>query len=60
VIKLDPSTGIRLLADAQRTDEFLLAMPPRVHPHKPRRWGAKAADKLVAEYGGWHGPWIPS
>jgi hypothetical protein len=25
---------------------------------KPGSWGAKAADQLVAGYGGWHGPWI--
>jgi glucose-6-phosphate 1-dehydrogenase len=112
VIKLDPSTGIRLLVDAQRSDEFepeainldmefseeggegptpyevllhaamlgnstrftrqdnieqtwrivqpLLDKPPSVHPYKPGTWGPKAADKLVAEYGGWHGPWVPS
>jgi glucose-6-phosphate 1-dehydrogenase len=110
VMKLDPSTGIRLLVDAQRSDvrepeqikldmEFageggegptpyevllhaamqrdstrfkrqdsieetwrimqpLVDNPPRVHPYKPGSWGPKAADKLVADYGGWHGPWI--
>jgi glucose-6-phosphate 1-dehydrogenase len=112
VIKMDPSTGIRLLVDAQRSDaanpeqinldmEFaeeggegptpyevllyaalvgdskrftrqdnieetwricgpLLEKPPRVHPYKPGSWGPTAADKLVADYGGWHGPWTPS
>jgi glucose-6-phosphate 1-dehydrogenase len=110
VMKLDPSTGIRLLVDAQRSNtrepeqinldmEFaeeggegptpyevllhaamqrdsarftrqdnieetwrimqpLLDKPPKVHPYKPGSWGPKAADKLVADYGGWHGPWI--
>jgi glucose-6-phosphate 1-dehydrogenase len=112
VVKLHPSTGIRLLVDAQRSEsadpeqinldmEFaeeggegptpyevllhaammgdskrftrqdnieqtwrimdpLLRKPPRVHPYKPGSWGPKAADKLVADYGGWRGPWIPS
>ncbi len=112
VIRLHPSTGIRLLVNAQRRDdaepeainldmEFaeeggegptpyevllhaamegdskrfkrqdsveqtwrivqpLLNKPPKVHPYKPGSWGPKAADKLVAEYGGWHGPWVPS
>jgi glucose-6-phosphate 1-dehydrogenase len=112
VVKLHPSTGIRLLVDAQRSDsadpelinldmEFaeeggegptpyevllhaamvgdskrftrqdnieetwrimgpLLEKPPKVHPYKPGSWGPKAADKLVADYGGWHGPWIAS
>ncbi len=112
VMKLDPSTGIRVLVNAQRSDvreperinldmEFaeeggegptpyevllhaamqrnstrftrqdnieetwrimqpLLDNPPRVHPYKPGSWGPKAADELVADYGGWHGPWIAS
>lgn len=112
VIKLHPSTGIRLLVNAQRSDDVepeainldmefaeeggegptpyevllhaamqgdskrfkrqdsleqtwrivspLLDKPPKVHPYKPGSWGPKAADKLVAEYGGWHGPWVPS
>jgi glucose-6-phosphate 1-dehydrogenase len=38
----------------------LLEKPPRVHPYKPGTWGPKAADKLVADYGGWHDPWIAS
>ncbi len=110
VMKLDPSTGIRLLIDAQRSDtpepeqinldmEFaeeggegptpyevllhaamqrnstrftrqdnveqawrimqpLLDNPPKVHPYAPGSWGPKAADELVADFGGWHGPWI--
>jgi glucose-6-phosphate 1-dehydrogenase len=109
VIKLHPSTGIRILVDAQRSGdtvpeqinldmEFaqeggegptpyevllhaamlgdsrrftrqdnieetwrimqpLLDKPPRVHPYKPGSWGPKAADRLVKDYGGWHGPW---
>jgi glucose-6-phosphate 1-dehydrogenase len=112
VIKLDPSTGVRLLVEAQRSDvrepeainldmEFaqeggegptpyevllyaamqgdstrftrqdnieqtwriikpLLDKPPKVHPYRPGSWGPKAADSLVAPYGGWHGPWIES
>ena len=112
VVKLYPSTGIRLLVEAQRSDhpdpeainldmEFaqeggegpepyevllyaamqgdstrftrqdnieqtwrvvkpLLDKPPKVEPYKPGSWGPKAADRLVAKYGGWHGPWVPS
>jgi glucose-6-phosphate 1-dehydrogenase len=111
-VKLHPSTGIRLLVAAQRSDsadpepvnldmEFaeeggegptpyevlllaamvgdskrftrqdnieetwrimapLLEKPPKVHPYKPGSWGPKAADRLVADHGGWHGPWIGS
>ena len=112
VIRMDPSTGIRLLVEAQRRDDVkperinldmefseeggegptpyevllhaamigdssrftrqdnveqtwriiqpLLDKPPKVHPYRPGSWGPKAADELVADYGGWHGPWIPS
>jgi glucose-6-phosphate 1-dehydrogenase len=112
VIKLDPSTGIRLLVEAQRTDaaepqainldiEFaeeggegptpyevllhaamigdsrrftrqdnieetwrimlpLIENPPKVHRYKPGSWGPKAAERLVAGYSGWHGPWFTS
>ena len=110
VVKLDPSTGIRLIVDAHRADqpgagridldmEFsqeggegatpyevllhaamvgdstrftsqdgveetwrvmqpLLDSPPPIHPYAPGSWGPEAADKLVAGYGSWHGPWI--
>jgi len=110
VIKLDPSTGTRLILDAHRADlsgpeaitldvEFaaqggeaptpyevllldalhgeserftrqdsveetwrivqpLLDAPPPVHPYAPGSWGPKEAERLVAGYGAWHGPWI--
>ena len=35
-----------------------LIAKPRMHPYKPGSWGPNAADKLVKDYGGWHGPWI--
>jgi glucose-6-phosphate 1-dehydrogenase len=112
VVKLDPSTGIRLIVEAHRADvdaahrvdfdvEFaeqggegptpyevllnaaligdstrftrqdgveeawrimqpLLDTPPPVHPYEPGSWGPEEAKKLVAGYGGWHGPWIES
>jgi glucose-6-phosphate 1-dehydrogenase len=112
VVKLDPSTGIRLVVDAHRADkaeaapiefdvEFaeeggegptpyevllhaalegdstrftrqdgveetwrimqpLLDAPPPVHPYKPGSWGPEAADELVAGFGRWHEPWLPS
>jgi glucose-6-phosphate 1-dehydrogenase len=110
VIKLDPSTGVRLVLDAHRADaakaapirfdvEFaemggegatpyevllhaamvgestrftrqdgveeawrimqpLLDAPPPVHPYAPGSWGPREADKLVAQHGGWHAPWV--
>jgi glucose-6-phosphate 1-dehydrogenase len=112
VIRLYPTTGIRLLVDAQRADnpepervnldmEFadeggegpapyevllhaalvgdstrftrqdnieetwrimapLIEKPPRIHPYKRRSWGPSAANRLVADYGGWREPWLPA
>jgi glucose-6-phosphate 1-dehydrogenase len=112
VVKLDPSTGVRLIVDAKRADrpgaarveldlEFaeqggegptpyevllhaalvgdstrftrqdgveetwrimqpLLDAPPPVHPYAPGSWGPEEADALVADVGGWHGPWLVS
>jgi glucose-6-phosphate 1-dehydrogenase len=112
VVKLDPTTGIRLLVEAQRADEArpeqisldmefaeqggegptpyevllhaamvgdskrftrqdgveetwrviqpLLDSPPPVHPYAKGSWGPSAADVLVANHGGWYGPWVAS
>ena len=112
VFKIDPSTGIRLILDAQRADkpganeieldmEFaqeggegatpyevllhaalcgdathftrqdnveeswrivqpLLDAPPPIHPYAQDSWGPEAAHELVAGFGGWHGPWVPT
>jgi glucose-6-phosphate 1-dehydrogenase len=38
----------------------LLDAPPDVHTYKPSSWGPAAAERLVAECGGWHGPWAAS
>ncbi|MGO4104910.1 glucose-6-phosphate dehydrogenase [Leifsonia sp. YAF41] len=110
VVKLDPSTGARLVVDAHRADgrgpeavtldvEFaneggegatpyevllhaaivgdsgrfkrqdeveenwrimqpLIDNPPPVHPYAPGTWGPAIASTLVADHGGWEGPWI--
>jgi glucose-6-phosphate 1-dehydrogenase len=110
VVKLDPSTGVRLRVDAQRGDrhepegvhldmEFaeeggegatpyevllhaamvgdsvrftrqdtveetwrvlqpLLDSPPPVHPYAKGSWGPEEANRLLAGYGRWHGPWM--
>jgi glucose-6-phosphate 1-dehydrogenase len=112
VVKLDPSTGVRLEIDAKRGDrpeaeqiylemEFaqeggegatpyevllhaamvgdstrfarqdgveeawrvlqpLLDARAPVHPYAKGSWGPAEAERLVAEYGGWHGPWVTS
>ncbi len=110
VVKLDPTTGARVVLDAHRADvtgaarvtldvefaeqggeaptpyevllldamsgdatrftrqdsveetwrifEPLLTSPPSVHPYAPGSWGPEEAEKLVARFGGWHGPWV--
>jgi glucose-6-phosphate 1-dehydrogenase len=110
VFKIDPSTGIRMILEAERADrpgageitldvEFaqeggegpppyevllhavligdstyftrqdsveatwrvvqpLLDSPPPVLSYEPDTWGPPEADRLVAHFGGWHGPWI--
>jgi glucose-6-phosphate 1-dehydrogenase len=44
--------------EAWRIFEPLLTTPPPVHPYAPGSWGPKEADRLVAGYGAWHGPWV--
>jgi glucose-6-phosphate 1-dehydrogenase len=113
VVRLDPSTGVRLLVDAQpagsaRAEQFSLdlefaeqggegptpyevlllaamlgdstrftrqdsveetwrvlqplldAGSSQPDPYAKGSWGPASADKLVAHYGGWHGPWVGS
>jgi glucose-6-phosphate 1-dehydrogenase len=112
VVKIDPATGLRLIADAQRHDaaepeqitmdmEFaqeggegptpyevllhaamigdakrftrqdlveqcwrvvqpLLDDPPPVHQYAQGTWGPQAAEQVVAGFGQWHLPWVPS
>jgi len=112
VVKLDPTTGTRLVLDAHRADlsgpsrvtldvefaeqggeaptpyevllldamrgdatrftrqdsveetwrifEPVISKPPQVHKYAPGSWGPPQAEKLVADYGGWHGPWVES
>jgi glucose-6-phosphate 1-dehydrogenase len=42
-----------------RVVQPLLSSPPRAAPYKKGSWGPAAADELVAEFGGWRGPWVP-
>ena len=41
-----------------RVMQPLLDAPPPVHTYAPGSWGPAEADRLTAEYGGWHSPWI--
>ena len=40
--------------------EPLLDDPPPVYPYAKGTWGPKEADRLIADYGGWRGPWVAS
>jgi glucose-6-phosphate 1-dehydrogenase len=47
--------------DTWRIMQPLLDAPPPVHPYAKGTWGPQeAADKLVADFGGWRKPWLPS
>jgi glucose-6-phosphate 1-dehydrogenase len=43
-----------------RVMQPLLDSPPPVQPYAQGSWGPEAADRLVTEFGGWHGPWVES
>ena len=43
-----------------RVMQPLLDAPPPVHAYAPGSWGPPEADRLTAEYGGWHDPWVAS
>jgi glucose-6-phosphate 1-dehydrogenase len=112
VVRLDPSTGVKLIVEAHRADQPseqpihldmqfadeggegpapyevllyaamrgdsmrftrqdgveeawrvmqpLLDAPPSVQPYAKGSWGPAAGDALVADVGGWHGPWVTS
>jgi glucose-6-phosphate 1-dehydrogenase len=38
----------------------LLDAPPPVEIYEQGSWGAPGADRLVADAGGWHDPWLPA
>ena len=41
-----------------RVMQPLIDSPPPVHPYAPGTWGPQEAERLVAGYGAWHGPWV--
>ncbi len=44
--------------EAWRVMQPLIDNPPPVQTYAPGSWGPAAADELVADVGGWRGPWI--
>jgi glucose-6-phosphate 1-dehydrogenase len=49
-----------LLPPAGSADGAGGGSPLPVHPYAPGSWGPQEAERLVAGYGGWHGPWVAS
>jgi glucose-6-phosphate 1-dehydrogenase len=48
------------VAETWRVMQPLLDSPPPVHDYAKGSWGPAAADDLVADVGGWYGPWAAS
>src|SRR5262245_9230753 len=44
--------------EAWRVLQPLLDSPPPVRPYAPGSWGPDEAERLVADVGGWRGPWV--
>jgi len=42
-----------------RVVQPLVDAPPAVEVYEKGSWGPAAADRLVADVGGWHDPWLP-
>jgi glucose-6-phosphate 1-dehydrogenase len=43
-----------------RIVQTLLDSPPPVQPYAKGSWGPERGRQLVAGFGGWHGPWLPT
>jgi glucose-6-phosphate 1-dehydrogenase len=48
-----------IVEECWRIVQPLLDAPPPVAPYAQGSWGPHEAHRLVAAYGGWHGPWVP-
>ncbi len=48
------------LEETWRVVQPLIDAPPEVEPYEKGTWGPASTEKLVADYGGWHDPWLPS
>ena len=47
------------IEETWRIVQPLLDSPPPVHSYAKGTWGPAEGKRLVAEFGGWHGPWVP-
>ncbi len=48
------------IEETWRVMQPLLDQAPSVIPYAKGSWGPAEADRLVAGFGGWHGPWLPA
>jgi glucose-6-phosphate 1-dehydrogenase len=48
------------IEETWRVMQPLLDEAPSVIPYAKGSWGPAEADRLVAGFGGWHGPWLPA
>ncbi len=46
-----------IVEECWRVVQPLLEAPPPVHAYEPGTWGPAQAEALVADRGGWRGPW---
>ena len=46
------------IEETWRVVQPLLDSPPPVHPYEKGSWGPAGAGGLVADHGGWRGPWV--
>jgi glucose-6-phosphate 1-dehydrogenase len=44
--------------ESWRIVQPLLNAPPPVHSYEQGTWGPEEAQRLVAGFGGWRGPWV--
>jgi glucose-6-phosphate 1-dehydrogenase len=55
-----PFTRQDNVEECWRVLQPLLDSPPKVIPYAQGSWGPAAAEEIVAGFGGWRGPWLPS
>lgn len=51
-------TNQDLVEESWRILQPLLTAPPPVETYPPGSWGPAAADRLTADHGPWHDPWL--
>jgi len=51
-------TGQDVVEESWRILQPLLTSPPPVETYAPGSWGPAAAERLAADHGRWHDPWL--